>query len=89
MVTHIRIIEFKGALYQQLDYTYPGILIAKFYKKDQLITWIDNGADVSILPYKVYQHAQNFYIIYHQKNTIVLSAQAMVLLKHINLYIFH
>ena len=37
-----QIIKFKGALYQQLDYTYPGILIAKFDKKHQLITRIDN-----------------------------------------------
>ena len=52
-----QIIEFKGALYQQLDYTHPGILIAKFDKNHKLITRIDNGADVSIMPYKVYQRS--------------------------------
>ena len=47
--------NFKGAKYQVLDYKYPGILIAMFDNKHKLIVCIDNGADVSIMPYKVYQ----------------------------------
>ena len=49
-----QIIEFKNSQYQQLDYQYPRILYAKFNKTHKLVVRIDNGADVSITPYKVY-----------------------------------
>ena len=49
-----KIIEFKRGLYQQLDYQYPGILYATFDKTHKLVIRIDNGADISIMPYKVY-----------------------------------
>ena len=53
-----QIIEFKNSQYQQLDYQYPGILFAKFDKTHQLVVRIDNGADVSIMPYKIHKHSK-------------------------------
>ena len=53
-----QIIEFKNSQYQQLDYQYPGILFATFNKTHQLVVRIDNGADVSIMPYKVYKNSK-------------------------------
>ena len=53
-----QIIEFKNSQYQQLDYQYSGILFAKFDKTHQLVVRIDNGVDVSIMPYKVYKHSK-------------------------------
>ena len=33
-------------------------MFAKFDKTHQLVVRIDNGADVSIMPYKVYKHSK-------------------------------
>ena len=52
-----QIIEFKKSQYQHLDYQYLGILFAKFDKTHKLVVRIDNGADVSIMPYKIYKHS--------------------------------
>ena len=53
-----QIIEFKRGLYQQLNYQYPGVLVATFDKTHKLIVRIDMGANISIMPYKVYKHSK-------------------------------
>ena len=83
-----KIIEFKRGLYQQLDFQYPGILHATFDKTHKLVIRIDNGADVSIMPYKVYNHSQ---FLHHLPSEDHISKKivVMVQLKHINLFIYH
>ena len=42
-------------MYQEIQYTFPGIVTAIIDKTHKLIMEIDNGTDISIIPYCTYQ----------------------------------